>query len=202
MLFIFLLLPYMIYLSMKVVLIDPRLPYDKPTIFELFISICLGTLPVFLYWAPKSLIFNFLLAVAISITVTPILFSTCKSNERFSWPKDKIYFSIIKFIFATILIYPLTYFGTDWFLALTVISIFLFLSRFSLWHEAKGNTRSYLVSFLASCYVLFTYYLLLGESKIQPENWASLISFLQIWCSEIGILLLIVLFWLETGRGS
>ena len=180
MIMVFLLLPCMIYLSMRVVLIDPRLPAEKPSLFGLLVSICLGTLPVFLFWAPDSLLFNFLLALAISTIVSPILFSSMKTDDSVSWIKDKIFISVIRFVIATILIFPLTYFGTGWFIALASISIFSFLSWIPLWVSANGDVRTYAFSWLASCYVLSIYYVLVSESKVTPENWAKLLSFLQV----------------------
>ncbi|MBV7541981.1 hypothetical protein [Acidovorax sp. sic0104] len=171
MLFLFILLPFLIFYVMRVALIDPREPNDEYSKLGMTITIVLGVLPTLLFWAPASALFNASLVLALSAVMTPIAFSSMKTDTAGEWVKDKLFLVAIRTIVAAALVGVLTYLGSGWFLAVAGFAVFLFLSRLGLWVAASGDPGRYWRALFGSAILMAIYYVMVDASQLTPKTW-------------------------------
>ena len=171
MLFLFLLLPFLLFYVMKVALIDPREPHEKYSKLGMSVTIALGILPTLLFWSPASALYNASLVLALSAVMTPLFLSSMRTDTTEEWVRDKIFLVATRTIGAGMIAGILTYFGPKWFLAIAGITVFSFLSRLEMWLAASGSLVKYMGAVIGSAILMTIYYVMVDASQLTPNTW-------------------------------
>lgn len=171
-------MPVLLYFSLPILLVDPRIPSDKPNSIVLWVYIGLISLPAFLSWAPDSGLYNASLALGMSLLLTPMIFSTMRTDDFGEIARDIIFLIVVRTVFAAVLAIPLTWFASWWFIILGAIAIFSFYTRMYLWIPANGDASRYLVAILCCALILSIYFVLVDQSEVSPHTWSRWRDFL------------------------
>jgi len=184
---LWLLLPFLLFKSFRVVSADPRVPAEQPGTLGVLASTAICLSPALFISAPASPLFNACLALGLSTLVSPMLFSAMSTGghstwieDKAAWLRDKIFVLVVRTLAAAAIAVPLIWLDRSWFYVLAALALVSFISRWAMWNDAGGSSSKYgRAVFFAFCGLL-AYSQMVNASELSPENWTDWRGFLSV----------------------
>jgi hypothetical protein len=165
------------YLLFRVLLCDPREATKRVSSVLIWGHVGLVGLPLII--SPQSAYTRFFLALAISVSITPLIFSAMRTFTIADWIGDKITIAALRFGVALLLMLPLSYFANGWWvMVLFGLGVGLFYMRLWLWITSGGRVRDYLLALVGACVVGAGLSIQADNAGVTPANWFKLFDHL------------------------
>ncbi len=165
------------YLLFRVLLCDPRDATKRVSPVLVWGHVALVVLPLLV--PPRSPYARFFLALAISVSITPLVFSAMNTFGIGGWIGDKITIAALRFAVALLLILPLSCFPSGWWVVvLFSLGAGFFYMRLWFWKTSGGRVRDYLLALLGACVVGVGLSVQADNGGVTPLNWFKLFDHL------------------------